>query len=200
MALTDSRSARRFARERGESTAGLTQRRRGRSEIGRRGLGGCCARRGLDGHPRCCPEPSNARRGRKERRSISTLSLLSMKTTLCLLALLLAGSTGSLMAAESKAKPTTDFKSLDTDRDGRISLQEFTTPAAKERAKEGAKGTAPTDKDQPAGGDGIVSPTSTVQGRYTPEVFRILDVDHDQFLSPTELEALVSSAHKISQP
>lgn len=121
-----------------------------------------------------------------------------MKTTLCLVSLLCVGSLGPLMAAEPEAKPPTVFKSLDTDRDGRISLKEFTAPAAKQQAKEGTKATAPAAK--PAGGDGIVSPASTIEGRYTSEVFRILDVDHDQFLSPAEYEALHSSAHNISQP
>lgn len=121
-----------------------------------------------------------------------------MKTTLCLVSLLLLGSTGPVMAAQPEAKPPTNFKSLDADGDGRISLKEFTAPAAKQRAKEGAKPAPSADK--PAAGDDIVSPANTTEGRYTPEVFRVLDVDHDQYLSRAELEALFSSAHNISQP
>lgn len=101
------------------------------------------------------------------------------------------------MAAESGTKLPTNFKSLDIDRDGRVSLKEFTAPGTKRQPKEATKATPPADK--PAG-DGIVSPANTVGGRYTPEVFRVLDIDHDQFLSPAELEALFTSAHNISQP
>ena len=109
------------------------------------------------------------------------------------------------------AKPPADFKSLDTDGDGRISLAEFTAPARQQR-EEVAKAMGPTGSTSNDPGsassdpgvvhesDGILSSTDTIEGRYSPEVFRQLDVNHDAYVSPAELEVLFTSAHNISQP
>jgi hypothetical protein len=102
------------------------------------------------------------------------------------------------------ATPPADFKSLDTDGDGRLSLDEFTAPAVVHRAaKQGqasAAGTPSGADPLPAAQDGILSATDSIEGRYSPEVFGNLDVDHDKFVSPEELEALLTSAHNIKQP
>jgi hypothetical protein len=93
------------------------------------------------------------------------------------------------------------FENLDADGDGRLVLSEFTAPAAKQRKAESV------DKNPraTAGGDSAVAggvniPAETLESRYSPEVFKILDVNHDDALSPAELEALRTNAHNISQP
>ena len=48
-------------------------------------------------------------------------------------------------------------------------------------------------------GAGILSSTNTRAGKYTAEVFEILDINHDKFLTQAELDALIP-AHQISQP
>jgi hypothetical protein len=102
-------------------------------------------------------------------------------------------------APAASDKPPTDFRSLDTDSDGRISIDEFTAPAVKHRAaippKPGEEG-----KAVDASKDGILSPADSIEGRYSPEVFMLLDVNHDKYVSPEELAALFTSAHNISQP
>jgi hypothetical protein len=95
-------------------------------------------------------------------------------------------------------QPPTDFSALDADGDGRISLAEFTAPATQLRAamKEKPKADTPADVSH----DGILSAANSIEGRYSPEVFGQLDINHDKFLSPEELAALFQNAHNISQP
>jgi EF hand len=130
-----------------------------------------------------------------------------MKISRSLGLLFLSGGFAWLAAKESPdpapapAKPPTDFKSLDTDGDGRISLAEFTAPAEKLREARRAKGKAQSKEGAgDATRDGILSPADSVEGRYSPEVFKQLDINHDNFVSPAELEALFTNAHNISQP
>jgi len=101
----------------------------------------------------------------------------------------------------ASAKPPTDFKSLDTDGDGRISLDEFTAPAEKyrEATRQEVSG-VPKEPPSVGGPGGSISAGSSIEDRFSPEVFRQLDVNHDDYLSPAELEALFNSAHAISQP
>lgn len=97
------------------------------------------------------------------------------------------------------ASTAEEFKRLDVDHDGRISLNEFVAPATAEKKAESAKAKA-TDAKSESGDAGVLTSTSTVQGRYSPEVFKQLDINHDAFLSAAELDALTGSAHPISQP
>lgn len=103
----------------------------------------------------------------------------------------------------SSAEPRrTDFKSLDGDGDGRLSLDEFTAPAAVHRAGKQVQASAagtPSGPD-PLPPERALSLGDSIEGRYSPEVFKNLDIDHDSFVSPQEWEALVTSAHNISQP
>jgi EF hand len=58
----------------------------------------------------------------------------------------------------------------------------------------------PAATSEPASSDaGIPTSTDTRAGRYTADVFEILDINHDKFLSQAELDALFG-AHPISQP
>lgn len=104
--------------------------------------------------------------------------------------------------ATTSAQPAADFKSLDADGDGRLSVDEFTAPAAVHRAaKQGrvaAAGTASGPDPLPQAGVPAVG--DSIEGRYSPEVFKNLDIDHDRFVSPQEFAVLGSSAHNISQP
>ena len=122
-----------------------------------------------------------------------------------LLAVLLSLVAGTWLGAKESppapAKPPTDFKSLDTNGDDRISLAEFTAPAEKLRAaRQGKAKDRPKDAAADATHDGILSPADSVEGRYSPEVFKLLDINHDNFISPAELVALFTNAHNISQP
>ena len=104
-------------------------------------------------------------------------------------------------APSAAPKAPTDFVSLDTDGDGRISLAEFTAPAAKLRdAMQPPPAKKAVTAEGDASHDGILSAADSIEGRYSPVVFKQLDIDHDDYLSPTELEALFASAHNISQP
>ena len=116
---------------------------------------------------------------------------------------LLSGALIHLSATEdvdSAPKQPTDFKSFDTDGDGRISLAEFTAPAERHRAANRAKGKEKPKSENDVSHDGVLSPADTIEGRYSPEVFKQLDINHDNFITPPELEALFGSAHNISQP
>ena len=58
----------------------------------------------------------------------------------------------------------------------------------------------PAAKPEPASpGAGILTSTDTRAGKYTAEVFEILDINHDKSLTQAELDALIP-AHHISQP
>jgi len=104
--------------------------------------------------------------------------------------------------ASASAQPVADFKSLDADGDGRLSVDEFTAPGAVHRvakqARVAAAGT-PSGPD-PLPQEEAVTLGDSIEGRYSPEVFANLDIDHDRFVSPKEFEALATSAHNISQP
>ncbi|HEX2862498.1 MAG TPA: hypothetical protein VHN79_12705 [Lacunisphaera sp.] len=94
------------------------------------------------------------------------------------------------------------FKRMDLDADGRISLAEFTAgrdtaPAATGTQPGGvASAGSPTTAAPP---NDILSSAAAAEGR-SPEVFRNLDVNHDNHLSRAELDALYGNAHNLSQP
>jgi hypothetical protein len=117
------------------------------------------------------------------------------------------------------------FKLLDTDKDGRISRAEFAAYGKTADTSTGSEKTSPGgDKTQarrikdnppdhkaeadhpaaavpkpPSPGPSILPSASTRASRFTAEVFEILDIDHDKFLTQKELDALIG-AHQISQP
>jgi hypothetical protein len=103
--------------------------------------------------------------------------------------------------ATPSARPPADFRSLDGDGDGRISLDEFTAPAVIRRAERQTEASAPRNApDVGVSQEGVLSSSDTIEGRYSPAVFKNLDVDHDGFLSPAELSVLFNSGHKLGQP